>query len=161
MARDLTHCYVDESVHTDAGFVATSFVFADSSFEREVELALQRVGLSPREDELKSSARMDANPRMRLGFDVFLAVASCDGQDRGPKDGFRPTSFLLLLLALCLGCGTVRPLVPGPYAAMSAPVLREAHVHGPIVDRVRVTDSATSTTVPPRRPQRRLTAQPW
>lgn len=41
--------------------------------------------------------------------------------------------------ATCLGCGTVRPMVAGPYARLDAPVLPEANVHGPIVERVRVT----------------------
>jgi hypothetical protein len=75
MTRDLTHCYVDESVHSDLGFVATAFVFAGSSLENEVERALKEVGLSPREDELKSSARMDTDPRMRAARDAILSLA--------------------------------------------------------------------------------------
>jgi hypothetical protein len=75
MPQDLTHCYVDESVHKDLGFVATAFVFGGSSFEEEVERVLREVGLSPREDELKSSARMDSDPRMRAARDAALNLA--------------------------------------------------------------------------------------
>ncbi|MBM3494727.1 MAG: hypothetical protein FJX72_10500, partial [Armatimonadetes bacterium] len=57
------------------GFVVTAFVFASPSFEGEVERALQRVGLSPREDELKSSARMDSDHRMRAARDAALDLA--------------------------------------------------------------------------------------
>lgn len=75
MTKDLTHCYVDESVHSGSGFVAMAFVFAGSSFEREIEHTLREAGLSPREDELKSSARMDADPRMRAARDSIVSLA--------------------------------------------------------------------------------------
>jgi len=45
----------------------------------------------------------------------------------------------VLLAGLSLGCGTIRPMVPGPYAHVSPPVLAEANVHGPILEHVRVT----------------------
>ena len=47
-------------------------------------------------------------------------------------------TFAVLVAAISLGCGTVKPMVPGPYAHLDAPVLPEANVHGPIVERVRV-----------------------
>lgn len=75
MPRDLTHCYVDESVQTDSGFVATAFVFGGPAFEVEAERVLRDSGLCPREDELKSSARMDLDPRMRAARDAALHLA--------------------------------------------------------------------------------------
>lgn len=75
MPRDLTHCYVDESVQSDSGFVATAFVFGGPAFEGEAERVLREAGLSPREDELKSSARMDLDPRMRAARDAALNLA--------------------------------------------------------------------------------------
>lgn len=75
MARDLTHCYVDESVHEKSGFVATALVFGAPSLESDVARALEEAGLSPRDQELKSSARMDADPRMRAARDAILCLA--------------------------------------------------------------------------------------
>lgn len=75
MKRKLTHCYVDESVHYDHGFVATAFVFAGPDFEREIEATLEEAGISPHEEELKSSARMDSNPAMRAARDAILQLA--------------------------------------------------------------------------------------
>lgn len=75
MKRKLTHCYVDESVHEEAGFVATGFVFAGKEFEQDVECTLRDAGVSPREEELKSSARMDSNPAMRAARDAILGLA--------------------------------------------------------------------------------------
>jgi len=75
MARDLTHCYVDESVHAGSEFVATSFVFGSVSLEDAVARVLEEAGLTPREEELKSSARMDADPRMRAARDAVLRLA--------------------------------------------------------------------------------------
>ena len=75
MTLTLTHCYVDESVHADSGFVASSFVFTEAGFENDVEHALVEAGLTPREQELKSTARMDSNPAMRAARDSILALA--------------------------------------------------------------------------------------
>ena len=75
MLHDLTHCYVDESVQNDSGFVATAFVFAGPAFEGEAERVLREAGLSPRKDELKSSARMDLDPRMRSARGAALNLA--------------------------------------------------------------------------------------
>jgi hypothetical protein len=75
MKRDLTHCYVDESVHGESGFVATAFVFGDSSLEGAVARTLSGAGLSPEKQELKSSARMDSDPRMRAARDAILGLA--------------------------------------------------------------------------------------
>jgi hypothetical protein len=47
--------------------------------------------------------------------------------------------YWLLPIVLSFGCGTVRPMVPGPHARLPSPVLPEALVHGPIVQGVRVT----------------------
>ena len=62
-------------MHSDSGFVATAFVFGDSGFEGEVQQLLDEVGLSPGGDELKSSARMDSEPRMRAARDGALKLA--------------------------------------------------------------------------------------
>lgn len=75
MAHDLTRCYVDESVHAESGFVTTSFVFGSSSLEDAVARVLEQAGLTPREEELKSSARMDADSRMRAARDAALGLA--------------------------------------------------------------------------------------
>lgn len=75
MPRSLTHCYVDESVHQDSGFVATAFVFGGDRLEGEVERVIQGAGLVPREDELKSSARMDSDQRMRTARDAVVGLA--------------------------------------------------------------------------------------
>jgi hypothetical protein len=75
MPRDLTHCYIDESVQSDSGFVATAFVFGGPAFELEAERVLRKAGLCPREDELKSSTRMDLDPRMRAARDAALHLA--------------------------------------------------------------------------------------
>jgi hypothetical protein len=75
MTRTLSHCYVDESVHARSGFVASAFVFAEGDFERHVEHVLLGAGISPREEELKSSVRMDTNPAMRAARDAILSLA--------------------------------------------------------------------------------------
>ncbi len=71
----LTQCYIDESVHEKAGFVDTAFVFASGGFERAVAATLRGVGLSPGEDEFKSSARMDSNSKMREAREALLSLA--------------------------------------------------------------------------------------
>lgn len=68
-------CYVDESVHKDLGFVATAFILADSNFAGLVAEALRSSGLVPGCDEVKSSARMDANPQMRAARDALIELA--------------------------------------------------------------------------------------
>jgi hypothetical protein len=80
MKPDLTHCYVDESIHASAGFVVSSFVFTSSDFSNEVERALSETGLDPRVQEVKSSARMDSNPAMRRARDALLALAGTTTQ---------------------------------------------------------------------------------
>lgn len=75
MVRSLTHCYVDESVQTKSGFVASAFVFTETGFEQEVEHALRTAGLDPRVEEFKSSARMDSNTAMRAAREALLALA--------------------------------------------------------------------------------------
>jgi hypothetical protein len=75
MTGTLSHCYVDESVHAKWGFVVSAFVFTEGDFERHVEHALFEAGLSPREEELKSSARMDTNLAMRAARDAILGLA--------------------------------------------------------------------------------------
>ena len=75
MPRDLTHCYIDESVQSDSGFIATAFGFGGPAFELEAERVLRKAGLCPREDELKSSTRMDLDPRMRAARDAALHLA--------------------------------------------------------------------------------------
>jgi hypothetical protein len=70
-----TQCYVDESVQVAAGFVVSAFVFASGRFDRAVAKALAGAGLKPHRDELKSSARMDTDPKMRAAREAVLALA--------------------------------------------------------------------------------------
>lgn len=70
------NCYVDESIHTDSGFVATAFVFSGDSFEQTVLTILKNAGLSPPREEYKSSTRMDSNSNMRSARDRLLALAA-------------------------------------------------------------------------------------
>lgn len=72
----MIHCYVDESIHDSCGFVATSFVFAEESFEMAVEKVLRDAGLLPPLHEFKSSTRMDSNYSMQLARSGLLALAS-------------------------------------------------------------------------------------
>jgi hypothetical protein len=80
MRRELTHCYIDESVHNDFGFVATALIFSDKTLEPAVAGALGSVGLVPFRDELKSSARMDADARLRTVRDNVLALAGSEAR---------------------------------------------------------------------------------
>ncbi|HXV67998.1 MAG TPA: hypothetical protein VD738_03660, partial [Nitrospira sp.] len=73
--RRPTQCYIDESIHTDERFVVTSFVFASGRFDRVVAGVLKKHGLIPGKDEVKSTARMDQNPRMRAARDGLLELA--------------------------------------------------------------------------------------
>jgi len=73
-----TQCYVDESIHADAEFLVTAFVFASGRFDRAVAQALNESGLTPRKDEFKSSARMDSNLKMRAARDGLLALAGSE-----------------------------------------------------------------------------------
>src|ERR1700680_3128556 len=73
----LRQCFVDESVHPGCGFVVTAFVFASRSFDRAVAKILRQAGLTPQKDEVKSSARMDTNPRMRAARDGLLSLGAC------------------------------------------------------------------------------------
>lgn len=73
--RKPTQCYIDESIHSDNGFVVTSFVFASGRFDRAVAGVLKKNGFVPGKDEVKSTARMDRNPKMRAARDSLLALA--------------------------------------------------------------------------------------
>lgn len=57
------------------GVVVTAFVFAGSDFENAVTEVLREVGLNPPHDEFKSSARMDADERMRAARDGLMSMA--------------------------------------------------------------------------------------
>lgn len=76
----LTQCYVDESIHTKAGFVVTAFVFASRRFEHEIAHVLNKSGLTPKKDEFKSSLRMDSNPKMRNVRDGLLSLAGSNAK---------------------------------------------------------------------------------
>jgi hypothetical protein len=60
-----TRCYVDESIHDAFGVVVTAFVFAAEDFELAVSQMLNAAGIETPREEFKSSARMDADTRMR------------------------------------------------------------------------------------------------
>ena len=70
-----TQCYVDESVHADAGFVVTAFVFTRGRFSAAVAKVLSAASLVPHKDEFKSSARMDSSPKMQVARQSLLALA--------------------------------------------------------------------------------------
>lgn len=76
MSRAVDRCFVDESVHDASGFVVTAFVFADATLEERVSRILIRAGLVPGTDELKSSSRMDSDPRMQAARDHVLTLAN-------------------------------------------------------------------------------------
>ena len=78
--RAFTKCYIDESIHTKAGFVVMAFVFASGRFDRAVAQVLNKSGLTPRQDEFKSSMRMDSNPKMRAVRDGLLTLADDDAK---------------------------------------------------------------------------------
>ncbi|HEU4767482.1 MAG TPA: DUF3800 domain-containing protein [Pyrinomonadaceae bacterium] len=61
----LTHCYVDESIHDSHGFAVAAFIFTDAEFDSKVAVVLRSAGLRVPDEEYKSSARMDSDPRMR------------------------------------------------------------------------------------------------
>lgn len=72
---NLSKCFVDESVYEQLGIVVTAFVFADADFEAEVTAALQKSGIDTPREEFKSSARMDADPRMQTARKSLLSLA--------------------------------------------------------------------------------------
>jgi len=76
--RAFTACYVDESIHIACGFVVIAFVFARGRLDDAVAHVLRDVGLTPGQDEFKSSARMDSNARMRAARDGLLGVAGSE-----------------------------------------------------------------------------------
>ena len=78
--NSFTHCYVDESIYDSVGVVVTAFVFANSEFSNAVVEALKDAGLNPPEDEFKSSARMDADKRMRDARDKLIFLAGSEAK---------------------------------------------------------------------------------
>lgn len=74
--RGPTQCYIDESIHSSCGFVATAFVLAAGPFGQTVAEALRKAGLTPGKDEFKSGTRMDSNPKMKSARGSLLALAS-------------------------------------------------------------------------------------
>ena len=55
--------YFDESIQDPAGFIIGAFVYAKNEITSEVFSAIEEVGLRPKVDEFKSSARMDRHPK--------------------------------------------------------------------------------------------------
>lgn len=76
----LVNCYIDESIHESVGVVVTAFVFAGAKFEDSVFKALKDAGLNPPEEEYKSSARMDADQRMRTARDMLISLAGSESK---------------------------------------------------------------------------------
>ncbi len=56
--------YVDESIQTGLGYIATAMVYCATDPEPAVAAALTNAGLTPRLDEYKSGARMQDNTRL-------------------------------------------------------------------------------------------------
>lgn len=71
----MIHCYVDESIHNECGFVSTAFIFGNEGFEKNVEEVLRKAGLDPFSEEFKSCARMDSDPRMQAARLGLLSLA--------------------------------------------------------------------------------------
>jgi hypothetical protein len=89
--RPITQCYIDESIHEEAGFVVTALVFASGRFDRDVAKVLSSSGLTPRQHEFKSSFRMDSNPKMRAAREGLLSIAGSGAKVAvyiGPFDNF-------------------------------------------------------------------------
>ena len=71
-----TRCYVNESIHTNHGFVVTAMVFADSSFESRVFDVLMGAGLRLPLEEYKSGVRTDVDPRMKTARAALLRLTN-------------------------------------------------------------------------------------
>jgi hypothetical protein len=71
----LTQCFVDESVYDDLGIVITAFIFTAEEFDAQVTSVLSSSGIDTPREEFKSSARMDADPRMRVARESLLRLA--------------------------------------------------------------------------------------
>jgi hypothetical protein len=48
--------YIDESIHTDLGFIVTAFVSAKEDIDSNISSALTKAGLTPGIDEFKSGS---------------------------------------------------------------------------------------------------------
>lgn len=57
----MAYVYFDESIHERGGFIAGAYVYGPDA-DADVLAAVERVGLRPRVDEFKSSARMSEHP---------------------------------------------------------------------------------------------------
>ena len=74
MIEQLTHCYVDDSIHDSLGFIALAFVFSPYDLDTPVREALAGAGLDPEREEFKSGVRMDRNPAMQAARDKLIVV---------------------------------------------------------------------------------------
>jgi hypothetical protein len=75
-AKHPTQCYVDESVHSECGFVASAFIFAAGPTNLRVARLLKDAGLRPGVDEFKSGARMAGNQKMQRAREGLLSFAN-------------------------------------------------------------------------------------
>lgn len=71
--------FVDESINSPHGFIASALVFDYASSESSVRAALKAVGLVPGRDEFKSGRRMDTDAVMRELRDRLLTIAGSPG----------------------------------------------------------------------------------
>jgi hypothetical protein len=70
--------FVDDSKHPAAGFCLSTFVFSASDPQIELEKLLIKNGLTPGNDEFKSSIRMDQNsPNIPLRDDLKAFLRTC------------------------------------------------------------------------------------
>jgi hypothetical protein len=74
MIEQLTHCYVDDSIHDSFGFIVLAFVFSSYDLDTPVREALVAAGLDPEREEFKSGVRMDRNPAMQAARAQLIAV---------------------------------------------------------------------------------------
>ncbi|GAA4717217.1 hypothetical protein H9L13_06855 [Sphingomonas lutea] len=92
----MSFVYIDESIHTRAGFILAAAVWSDVPPDEAIESALQRAGLRPGIDEFKSSAPMAGDPlrqalrdelRWQLLQTCKIAVAICGIDERAKIGG--------------------------------------------------------------------------
>ncbi len=68
--------FIDESIHTDLGFIVTAFVFVEKDITLKINSALIKAGLTPSKDEFKSGARMHGNESLQnLRSDLFGIIS--------------------------------------------------------------------------------------
>ena len=74
----ISRVYIDESIHSDLGFIASAMVFDTNNLEDLVSDALRSAGMRPGIDEYKSGVIMRENPIGQALRDRILRIAGSD-----------------------------------------------------------------------------------